>query len=478
MTARVGLPPWLPTAGFVAIAAALGGVAGIDPNVAVGISVALAFVLLTLTQLRAGLIAFVLLAFLEFLFPGGYFVSVTKIAGAVLALAWVAKIATSRQRDDFFSSHPAAAYALIAFLGWGAISVLWSASSDETWLELSRYILVIALFVITYSALRSRRDAFWLFGAFLVGTVITTVYGLVNRPSASPEELVRVASSVGNPNVLAMVLVAGLALSFGAVIACKHAPLARAAASLTALLCLISLVFTGSRSGVVSLALALITWVLVAGRWRAQAVAGTLAIALASLALFVTLAPPEIRERIVQTTPGQASASSEGRTTLWQIAWRMVEDRPLTGVGLGSFQTSSVEYVLQPGTLGRTDQVIDNPEVVHNVYLQGFAETGAVGGLLLIALFGFPVACALRAAKNFERSGDLELEIMSRALVVALVGMLTSNFFASETFNKLLWLLLGTAVALLAISRGSLAGGDQRATRAGSARGEAAYKSS
>jgi len=457
MAARVGLPPWLPTAGFMGVAAILGGVAGVDPQIAIGVSIGLAFSLLTLANLTAGVIAFAFLAFLEFLFPGGYLVSMTKIAGGVLALSWVAKVASARKRDDFLAAFPGATYLLIAFLAWGVVSVTWSESPSETLLVASRYLLVFGLLVITYSAVRRRGHALWLIGAFLASTVLTAAFGLINRPSAEATELVRIDSTVGNANVLAMVLVAGIALAVGAAIASRRSPEIRTAALGVAGLCLISLIFTGSRSGIISLAVVLITSVLFAGRWRAQALGGTVAIATISVVLFVLLAPPEIRERIAQTTPGQASAATEGRVTLWQVAGRMVEDRPLIGVGLGSFQAASADYVLEPGTLGRTDQIIDDPKVAHNVYLQSLAETGIVGALLLLGVFGFPLVCALAAARNFERGDDREMEIMARALSVALVSMLAANFFASEPLNKPLWLLMGLGTAMLTISRSVLA---------------------
>ena len=47
------------------------------------------------------------------------------------------------------------------------------------------------------------------------------------------------------------------------------------------------------------------------------------------------------------------------------------------------------------------------------------------------------------------------MEIVSRALFVALIGLLVSDFFGSRQFNKQLWLLMSIAPALLAIARTS-----------------------
>src|SRR5437763_1402054 len=58
----------------------------------------------------------------------------------------------------------------------------------------------------------------------------------------------------------------------------------------------------------------------------------------------------------------------------------------------------------------------------------------------------------LRAARIFERLGDRTMELMSRALLVALCGVLAADFFISQEFSKQLWLLLGLGPAVLAIA--------------------------
>jgi O-antigen ligase len=217
-------------------------------------------------------------------------------------------------------------------------------------------------------------------------------------------------------------------------------------------LALFSLILTGSRSGVLALLAVMVAGVLVAGpRRRMQALAGAVVITATAALFFVAFAPPAIKARLGETVPGQVPAT-EGRTTIWQVGWRMVEDNPVKGVGLGSFQTSSIHYVIEPGALDRTDQIIDTPKVAHNIYLQALAELGVIGLVMILGILIFPVVCALRAAKRFARAGNGQMVIISKAVVVALVGIFTADFFASEISSKLLWLLLALGPTLLAIS--------------------------
>jgi O-antigen ligase len=447
-----GFAGWLALAGFAFAALVVGVLAGIEPTLAIGVTLGLAFALLAFVNLPAALVVFTFLAFLEFALPTGAAVSFSKGAGLLLAMAWIARVVTSRDEETFFSAHPATTYLMLAYLGWGVLSLTWTESTSETLVDLSRYLLNFALLVITFTAVRTRTAVMAIFTAWVVGTAVTALYGLINSPTGDPAEAVRLESSVGNANVLATILVAGLVLAIGTAAAARFSPMLRLAATGTAVLALFSFVFTGSRSGVIALVVVVIAAVVVAGRrWRGRALLGALALTLTAVVFFAAFAPADIRDRIAQTVPGQVP-DTEGRSTLWQVGWRMVEDHPVRGVGLGSFQSSSIHYLLEPGSLSRSDQIIDTPKVAHNIYLQALAEQGVIGLLMLCGILAIPVACALRAARNFARAHDLQMEIMARALVVALAGILAADFFASEQFNKLLWLLLGMGPAMLAIS--------------------------
>ena len=444
---------WVLPTGFALTAAMLGVLAGVDPKLAIAGSLAIGFVLLAFTNLAAGLVVFTFITFAEFALPAGA-ASVTKAAGLLLTLAWLAKVATEREAGKtFLQAHPGETYLILAFLGWGAFSVSWSETPSGTLSDLFRYFLSFTVVIITYTAYRRREDINLALYAWVAGTFFTAAYGLVGNPSTSSAEDVRLASTVGDANELAMVLVAGATLSIAVAATAKRSPLLRVAAGTTAALALFALVLTGSRSGVRALAAAAVTTVLVAGRGsRTKALFAAAALSVTAVVFFVAFAPPAIKDRITQTLPGQVP-NTEGRSTIWQVGWRMATDNPVRGVGLGSFETSSIHYVLEPGTLERADQVIDTPKVAHNIYLQVFAELGLVGLTMLLAILAFPIVCAVKAAHRFADAGQHAMNVISRAVVVALVAMFTSNFFLSSQFDKQLWLLIGLAPALLAISR-------------------------
>ena len=190
---------------------------------------------------------------------------------------------------------------------------------------------------------------------------------------------------------------------------------------------------------------------MIAGRWRAKLALIAILLAGGSLAYFALYAPPEIRERFGNATQGEVQ-QQEGRFTLWAVGWRVAQDEPVTGIGAGNFKEVSARYVLEPGTVFRTDRVIDNPGGVHNTYLQLLAETGVIGLALYLAIVLSSLAAGLRAARTFERIGDWRMEIMARGTVVAMTGVLVANFFIGQESGKVVWLLLALGPALLGVA--------------------------
>jgi O-antigen ligase len=130
----------------------------------------------------------------------------------------------------------------------------------------------------------------------------------------------------------------------------------------------------------------------------------------------------------------------------------MASAHPVTGVGSGNFTVSSIHYVLKPGSI-KYDYFIDHPKVAHNMYLHVLAELGIVGLVLFLSLVGFAVVSASRAARMFAEVGDQDMDLLTRGVLLAMLGILAADFFLSGQLSKQLWLLLGAGPALLAIAK-------------------------
>jgi O-antigen ligase len=117
----------------------------------------------------------------------------------------------------------------------------------------------------------------------------------------------------------------------------------------------------------------------------------------------------------------------------------------------------------------RSDFIVDDPKVAHNVYLQVLAELGAVGLVLFLGLIAFVLRSVLRAARRFGALGDRSMEVLTRALLIALCGLLASAFFSSAIYSKQLWLLLALGLAIGAMA-------DERYGASTAAQGELAAR--
>ncbi len=432
------------------LAAADGLVAGARPQLAIFGALGIAFAVLVLTNPTAGLCLFVLVSFLDVLPQTSGGVTLVKSFGLLLAASWLLATLSRRDRLDrtpgLIERHPGFVAALVGLLAWTLLSMLWAEQAQEAAATSSRFALNFALFPIALAAMRTPRQVTALFASFVVGALLAATWALLS-PTSNPSDSGRLSGDI-NPNALGRILLVAIVLA-AALAAMRSLPrLARAAAVVAAGICAAGLFATVSRGALVGLCVAAIVAPLAAGYGRRGA---TLAVVVAgmlvALVLFALIAPAGAVSRVVHPAAGGGA----GREDLWKIGWRMVEAHPIRGIGAGNFPNTSVHYLLRPGDLLNKSTpafVIDTPKVPHNLYLQVLAETGTVGLLLFVGVVGFALLCSLSAARAFQRGGDRDMEVLARGLFVATAGLLAANFFASELFNKQLWLVLAAGPAL------------------------------
>ena len=428
----------------------MGVLAGVNPALAVGLTVGLVLLVIAMANLTAGICLLAFLTFLDTILPADAegALSVSKLVGLVLVLSWFALItAGEHERREQIFSPPAFVFLLISFVGWAAVSAVWAEDSPAALDATTRYLPNAMLFLIVFAGVRTREQLLWVVGSLVVGAVVAAVYGMVAGPP--PDDPGRVA--IGNANETAASLVAGGTLAAALVFALRGKPVLRLLTTIAVPLCVFAVFLTLSRGGLVALGASLIAAIVVAGRRRGVVLGLAAAAVLATVIYFGAFAPADARDRVLDLEGGT------GRTDIWTVGWRMVEDQPLRGVGAGNFPVASIHYLLEPGALLRTDFIVDNPKVAHNTYLNVLAELGVVGLALFLAIIAFPLWWAARAVGFAARAGDRQLEVLARAMVVVIVGLLAADFFGSRQYSKQLWLLLGLCPVLLQISRAELA---------------------
>jgi O-antigen ligase len=450
VTARTALsgPPW--TLAALAGGGLLGVAAGVNPLLACAGVAGLGYAVLTAADLRLGLCLFTVITFLDLLPAGlGPTTSITKVAGLVLGLAWLASRSYGRLAGrGLLDEQPIVVMLIVAFLAWATVSSAWAPSPGAALGAVERYALNAVLLLIAYGAIRKRADLAWVIGAFVCGAGIAVAYGIAMPPATGASTAVeRLAGTTGDPDGLAQVLVAALPLAVALAAGRDWPPVLRALGAATAVLSVPGIVLSLSRGGLIALTVVLIVAPLLAGRWRAKLLLVVPLVVLASAGYL--LANPSALQRITSSNGGT------GRTDLWTVGLRIVADQPVQGVGAGNFANASIHYLLRPGRLVRSDLIATTPKVAHNTYLTVVAELGLVGALLFAALIGIALGCAWRAVRLFARHRDGPMEMLARAWMIAMAGLLTADAFLSAEFSKQLWLLLALGPALLAVARSS-----------------------
>jgi O-antigen ligase len=450
VTARAELlPNRILIAGLLAVSLLTGVLAGYNPPLALALTLGLVFVAVTLSNLTAGVCIFAVLSFLDTVLPGGGTLSAPKLLGLMLVLSWLALVtAGEREQRERIFSHPAFLFVLMLFVCWSLLSATWAEHPGAAVVAFTRYLPNALLFLIVFSAVRTKQQLLWVVGAFVIGAFLSGVYGIVTPPPATDGD--RLAGAGGDPNETAAAMVAGLALATALGIAVKGKPVVRTACWVAATVCMLTLFLTSSRGGLIALGVALIAAVFLGGRRRGTMLVAAFGAVLVTIFYFATIAPTDVRERVTHPEGGT------GRVDIWTVGWRMVEHNTIQGVGSGNFSTSSIHYLLEPGVILRDDFIVDTPKVAHNTYLQILAELGIVGFALFMTILGFSLVCAYKAHRAAASAGDRELDIIARATVVALVALFSAYIFVSRDYGKQLWLLLALCPVMLEIARREL----------------------
>ena len=154
-------------------------------------------------------------------------------------------------------------------------------------------------------------------------------------------------------------------------------------------------------------------------------------------------------ERAIKRTGSISAADSSlgVRKVMWRATGRLIQDRPLSGVGAGAWENEITLYQ-DEGSQLETDYY------VHNEFLQLLAEYGLVGWLFLLGLASYLIAAFWRTISTRTPEGKAEAPWRAVLLCSLLSLMIISNIgFA--------WRMAATG-ALFALCLAGLAASDAR----------------
>lgn len=256
----------------------------------------------------------------------------------------------------------------------------------------------------------------------------------------------RISGPYEDPNFYGQILIMLLPFAIDRFRA-ESSRLARLAAAGSALVMVLSIVFTFSRGA--ALGLVVVGGYLV---WKHPPKPALVGAAVVGLVLAVPLAPPAYVDRLltlgqIGEIAGGTDVSIRGRTAEIKAGVAMFVDRPLTGVGLANYPANYIEYSSEMGIELRRE-----PRDPHNLVLEIAAETGVVGlsafGMVLMAAWGTLDA----SRRRFARLGRLREVSICNAIVASMLGYAATSIFLHMEFARLFWFLIGVVFTLPALA--------------------------
>lgn len=303
-----------------------------------------------------------------------------------------------------------------------------------------------SFFAIPFFILRSSADVTQFILLVIASSVVPSLYALVDiARGLSDMENFRLQSTFSHPNIYAfyLVLLLGLSLYVRTSRIIRVSPQFRMLMMLYLPVLMVFLMLTKTRSAWITCGLMFLMY---AFRIERRFLACFL------LVPVLLVGNPSLMERLTDlTTPTevdsykQLNASTRlnsyvWRQALWEATIPQVQEKPFLGHGLMSFKPSSPAFFPLIGPDG-----IDG----HNFYLQISFETGLLGLLALLWLFG---AVAWYFARGSLRDPP-GIMVMLCILAAYVLESYSDNMQFYLSFNWYFWFVMGTICAWIYFER-------------------------
>ncbi len=272
-------------------------------------------------------------------------------------------------------------WGVMAYVVLGFVSLSWAQYFDPAVTDLRVMIIEPALFYVVYRAvMREPQQVQHSMNALLVAALVASVIGLGmyvagQNVITAEGNARRLAGVYGSPNNMALFLgrVIPFALAFTLISTQRQQRLLAGASLGTSLL---AFALTQSVGGLfIGLPVAVAVVLLLSYRRRALVpLAGLVALGAASFAFLARF--PRFGGVLDFT-----SGTNFRRLRVWQSGWRVVQDHPVTGLGLDQFLYAFRSYYILPDAWQEPD--LSHP---HNFILDFWTRLGVLGIMLFLGL--------------------------------------------------------------------------------------------
>lgn len=152
---------------------------------------------------------------------------------------------------------------------------------------------------------------------------------------------------------------------------------------------------------------------------------------LAGVAVFMATSPAYVA-RVRSITNVTTNESNRSRLFVWNSAIQMLQDHPVTGLGLGQFRDHYSKY--------RSKQEVNNVVHAHSNYLHVAAETGLVGLAGLVFFIGYFLTTSLKRYLKYRDPYDRLIFVVFFSNIV-MMGLFDYTLMMSSG-KRIMWFLL------------------------------------
>jgi len=360
-------------------------------------------------------------------------ISPMKVVGVVILISWLVNVAMRRRTGLVFDGFAAV---LLLFLVWSGVSLVFAIDTrvalNRTF-QYAQYALTTLMFSSVVDTPARIRRVYWSFVIWATFNTVVAVAMYYLGTTASASGLLK------NANLLAtyinIAIVCAYLLHQGA-----RAGLGRMVLITALPVLFLGIGLTFSRGGLISLAVTLLfVWYRVARKGGFLLLAGSTGM----ICLLTYVLPSVFWSRAESIVPSisRQKGTFGSRLKIWRAGVRMIEDRPMFGVGPGNFVKAYPRYA-------RGRELRYESLSSHNAFVGMTAELGVPGGALFLLLFGFAIRGARRCIRIGKATARSDLEIHAVVVEVSLLALFIAGLTGDVYGIKGLWMFFGLTVAL------------------------------
>jgi len=379
-----------------------------------------------------GLHVFVLILFFEFAASLREGVTAMQGIGGVLFSGWLLSAAMRRKSPMRLD---ALTILGLLYVAWCAATLPGALDVDVGLTRLMSFGQLVVASLMFASVVDDRDKARGIFLAIVVWTFVTTCVALGGYYLGLTSSAVGL---VGNRNLLAIYINCATVCAYLLYQATPQKGV-RILLALSLPVFFLGLGLTFSRTGLIVQAIVLaLVWIRVARERGFLMLAGSAV----ALCLITLLMPTTFYKRVNSIVPAiERQQDTFGvRMRLWNVGLRMIQERPVFGVGPGNFPIGAQRYIHGDIRLVGLS--------AHNAYMELAAETGLVGAGLFVAILLAALAQTRRALRVARSIGARDMEMFAIMNEIALLAFAVHALTGGVEIQKFLWLLVGMSFAL------------------------------